>query len=274
MKPILIATDFSSAAQNAADYAVQLSKITASPIFLFHAWSLPVMSSETLIMPVTMEEIEKSQITALNEEAKRLKKKFGVKAEIIQRAGFASDEIVDCAAEIKAGMVVLGTQHKNKIGRILGSVATTFIHKNKIPALLVPENSSFSKPSVFLFATDLHISPEWKELDLLSEMATEMKATIHILNAVQENQLANVEESVAGIRLEGHLKNIPHSWHFPDDGDVVESIVKTGKEISADWIAVIPHRLSWVKQLFHKSIANRLAFETDYPILALPEQQA
>ena len=274
MKPILVATDYSDAAKNAADYAVKLSQITSSPVVLFHAWSIPVMSSETLVMPVTIEEIEKSQVTAIREEARRLEKKFGIKPQVIQRAGFAADEIGDCANEIKAGLVVMGIQHKKKLERLLGSVATTFIHKNKVPVLLIPEHAPFVKPSVFLFATDLHTTTDWKEFDLLSELASQMKAEIHVLNAVAENQMANASESNAGIKLEHHLKNIPHSWHFPDDGDIVHSIINTARTISADWISVVPHHLSWIKQLFHNSVTNRVAFEADCPILTLPEHHS
>jgi len=87
-----------------------------------------------------------------------------------------------------------------------------------------------------------------------------------------EEHAALVEESRQGIKLEERLKNVPHSWHFPSDGDVVHAISKTAKEISADWIAIVPHKRPWLKQLFHHSISNELAYNSNYPVLTLPEK--
>lgn len=272
MKSIIISTDFSPAAKNAADYAAQLSKNLDCSLVLFHAWSVPPLSAESLAVPVTIADLEQSTIMALHEEAGRLKKLWGVHVIVKENAGFAADEIGVCAEENQAGLVVMGMSHRNKLGRVLGSVATSFLHKNKFATLIIPEQINYSAPKTLLFATDLNTKRDWHEFDLLEELAGHWHAGIHILNAVAEEQMAEVNQSRDGIKLEQRLKNVPHSWHFPNDGDVVHAISKTAKEISADWIAVVPHRLSWFQQLFHHSISNELTFNSDYPVLALPEK--
>jgi nucleotide-binding universal stress UspA family protein len=274
MKTILISTDFSSAAKNAADYAAQLSRTTGSPLVLFHAWSIPALSAESLTIPVTVEDLEQITTEALLEEAGRLEKTWGVKAEQVQKAGFASDEIEICAAEKEAGIVVMGMAHREKIEQVFGSVATSVLHRSKFPALIIPEHVSFSPPKTFLFATDLQSQSDWHELDMLAEVAAHLQVGIHILNAVQEKHPVEANQSSLGIQLEQRLKEFPHSWHFPTDGDVVHAITQTAKEIEADWIAIVPHKRSWFKQLFHHSVSSELAFNANCPILALPEGKA
>ena len=207
-------------------------------------------------------------------EAERLQKKWHVKAEIKQKIGFAAEEIGNCAIENKAGIVIMGMEHRKKIGRVLGSVSVAFLHRNEFPALIIPENVSFHTPKTFLFATDLHSKAEWKEFDLLEELASYFHAGIHILNAVEKEYAGDVSESKLGIKLEDRLKNFPHTWHFPNDGDVVHAISKEAKKISADWIAVVPHQLPWFKNLFHHSVSNELTYTSNLPILALPEHRA
>jgi nucleotide-binding universal stress UspA family protein len=271
MKTIVIATDFSAAAKNAADYAAQFSKDTGALLVLFHCWTIPLLSSESFAVPITVNDLENVAAHSLREEAQRLQKAWGIMPEQKHKAGFAAEEIVTCAEENKAEMVIMGMSHRAKIERVFGSVATSFLHQNKFPALIVPEHVAYKRPKVLLFATDLQTKKDWKEFDLLSELASHFLAGIHILNAVQEEHLAEVNQSRSGIKLEQRLKDVPHFWHFPMDGDVVHAISKTAKEISADWIAVVPHQLPWFRQLFHHSVSSEIAFNSDYAVLALPE---
>ncbi len=272
MKTILIATDFSPTAKNAADYAAQLSKTTSSSLVLFHSFSLPPMAGDTIVLPISIDELEGGSNLALNQEAKRLQKLWKVKVEVKQKMGFASDEIGICARECSAQLVVLGMQPQNKINRFLGNVTTSFLHKNQFPTLIIPENVPYKHPSIFLFATDLHSEVNLMGFNVLIELVGNFGGGIHVLNVVREKQIVNAAESRVGIILEEQFKNFPHHWHFPNDGNVVHAISKTANEISADWIAVVPHKLPWFKQLFHHSVSNELAFSTNYPILALPEE--
>jgi len=275
MKPILIATDFSPAATNAADYAAQLSKLMGAPLVLFHAWSLPVMTGETLAMPVTIDDIEKEQAIAVRKEAQRIENTWGVKVDPQEKAGFAADEIVDYCREHNIGMVIMGIRHHtSKMGRWLGSVSTAFIGRSEVPALIIPEGKTFHQPSTLLFATDLHTQTGWKEFDTLKDIAEKLKSEVHIVNAVETVSEVETTEGRSGIQLEGRLRDFPHTWHFqgPGEGTVLEAISNIAKEISADWIVAVPHHLPFLQQLFHASLTKKLAFETDRPLLVLPEQ--
>lgn len=272
MKSILLATDFSDAAKNAADYAAQLSKITGSTLVIFHAWSLPPISGETMSVPFTLVDIEKEKDAAMLAEAERIEKTWDVKPAISHVMGLAGDEIAKACKEHGAAFAVLGMRHHNKIGKILGSVTTAFIHQNIVPALIIPETSKFSNPQISLLATDLHTNGDWHEVDSLKEFAEKLKMKIHIINIREQENVTSEGESRSGIRLESRMKGISHSWHFHGDGDIAQAISKTADDISADWIVVVPHRLPWAKQLFHSSVTNKLAFDTTRPLLALPER--
>ena len=273
MKPIIVATDYSPAAKNAADYAAQLAKTTSSRLIVFHAWTLPAVTGEGMLLPVTIDNLEDDHSAAVKAEAIRLEKDWGIPVESWQSAGFAADELAACCRENNARLVVMGMEHRGGVGRLFGSVTTAFIGKKLIPVLVVPENATFSYPKTMLLATDLHTSGDWQELEMLKEIAERFGSDIHILNAVEEAHVPGVQESLSGIRLEGRLREVPHTWHFADEGDVFQAISHTATEISADWIVVIPHRHPWLQQLFHASLTKKLAFESTRPLLALPEKE-
>lgn len=273
MKSILLATDFSDAAKNAADYAAQLSKITGSTLVIFHVWSLPAIGGETITIPLTLIDIEKDKDAAIVAEADRIEKAWGVHAAAYHKMGFAAEEIIAACKDHGSAIAVLGMRHHTKVGKIFGSVSTAFIHQNKIPGLIIPENVKFATPKITLLATDLHTQGDWHEIDALKELAKKMSMKIHILNVREKENVTAEEESRAGIRLESRLKDVSHSWHFHGDNNIAEAIAKTADEVSADWISVVPHRLPWAKQLFHSSVTNKLAFDASRPLLALPERE-
>ncbi|HET6989767.1 MAG TPA: universal stress protein [Bacteroidia bacterium] len=273
MKSILVATDFSDAAKNATDYAAQLSKITGSTLVIFNTWALPPLTEGAVVVPTIMTDIEKAKDDAMLEETERIEKMWDVRASASHTMGFATEEIAYAAKLHGAAIVVVGMRQHNKIGKILGSVSTQLVHLNKFPVLVIPEKTGFHQPKTLLFATNLHTEQDWHEVDALKELAKKLHSGLHILNVREKEKVHTADESHAGIRLESRLKDISHSWHFPEDGDIVHAISKVSDEIGADWLVLIPHHLPWIQQLFHQSVTNKVAFVATKPLLALPERK-
>lgn len=257
---------------NAGDYAAQLAKATDSELIVFHSWQMPVPAFDTPVFPSAIEELEKTQEAAVHAEADRIGTKWGIRPRVLQRMGMAADEIDDAAAEAKAGIIVMGMRHPNAAGQVLGSIATVHLRKTRIPVLIVPENADYHRVKICLLATDLHTRNDWHELDALLMLTKQFHAGVHVLNVVSEKEVAGEDASRSGIRLENRLKEIPHSWHFPVDGDVIQAVGTTADKIEADWIAVVPHRTNWFRDLFHSSVTKKLAFRTSRPLLVLPEK--
>lgn len=272
MKPIFLATDYSHASMNAGDYAAQLAKATGSELIVFHSWQMPMPAFETPVFPSAIEELEKTQQAAVQSESDRISSKWGIKAKFIQQMGLAADEMEAAAIKSGAGIIVLGMKHPNVAGQILGSVATVHLRQTKLPVLIVPENSTYHRTKICLLATDLQTRNDWHELDALLELTKQFHTGIHILNVVGEKDVIGEDSGRSGIRLENRLKDIPHTWHFPVDGDIVQAVGTTADKVEADWIAVVPHRTSWFRDLFHSSVTKKLAFQSSRPLLVLPER--
>lgn len=272
MKPILVATDFSDAAKDAAEFGAQLAQLSGAELIVFHCWSMPIMTSDGAIVPVALDEFEEAQQKAVNAEADRIRAKYSISVKGLQQVGFAAEEIANAAKSNHAGLVLMGMKPVGAVDKIFGGVSTAVMSLSAFPVLIVPQGVSFIRPKVFLFATDLKTSNNWFELDVLKELAGFFHAGIHILNVHDETALPTAEESKAGILLDNRLKELPHTWHFPNDGDIVHGIEKATTDTEADWVCVVPHRMNWIKNIFHKSISKAVAFDTHKPLLVLPEK--
>jgi nucleotide-binding universal stress UspA family protein len=273
MKPILIATDYSPAALHAADYAAQLALATHTPLILFHSWSLPALDGGVVVGAFPVADFEKTAQEAIENEANRIEKKWGIKVTSIQSVGFAVEEIENCCRACDVGLVVMGMRQTDSIERAFGSVVTAFIKRDAFPLLVIPEKVKFKLPEKILLAADLNKKSEWKELDLLKELSTAFYSGIHILNVVpQELHAVVTMGNETGHKLETTLKKYPHSWHYEEAGDIVDGIYKTANEITAQWIAVVHRHLNWLQRIFNRSTTRQLAFATNIPLLILPEK--
>lgn len=270
MEPILLATDYTPAARNAGDYAAQLAKKTGTSLVVLHAWSPPVAMGEAGAIPFSMNEIIDSQQAAVNAEADRLARKWDIKAKGIHHMDFAPSAIADEVNAHGQSLVIMGMRKHNAAGRLLGSVATAHIHRENYSVLLIPEDVSYHEPKTILFATDLDDQPEAKGITMLRTLAEQFDATVQVVNVKAEDELWNIHETNTGLRLDKKLAKVKHDWHFPVGDNVREAVLDEAKKEKADWVAVLPHRIPWYEEIFHRSVSRKLAFTVDRPLLILP----
>lgn len=266
MKTILVPTDFSDAANNAAEYAVQMAKEMQARILLLHVYHLPVPPplSDTPIL-IEPYQLQKENGIVLREEARRLKKIARVEITCVTRLGMAVDEILE--EERNADFIVMGMRGAGKFEEtILGSIATATFRKAKIPVLVIPQNVKYKHPEKIVFACDYLPGMDMHSLDVLKEFGSAVYV-VHVTHQEEPAALnAGVEE-----RLENKLSEMEHFYYFPEKKDTVEAINEFAKVKQADMIAVVPHHYNLMERLFHKSMSKTMAFHTRLPLLALPD---
>lgn len=141
MKSILIATDFSKGAENAAGYARMLARITSRKLTYLHIVTLPVVD------PLVTSTFVNDTIDDLKTEAEdRLRKiveqdeKKGVTSDYI----ISFEDIISTINETKdVDIVVIGkTGHRTFLDRLIGSTAQGLINHIEQPLLVIPEDFS------------------------------------------------------------------------------------------------------------------------------------
>jgi nucleotide-binding universal stress UspA family protein len=156
IKKILIGIDESKYAENAAKYGFDLAKTLNAHVGLVHmiepvAMPLSTTGAETILgTPMQgFSGVEDTElIDAQNELSEniieRTAKKFGGDLEVthFNEYGSTAEGIIDCAKEFKADLIVVGTQNRSGLDRLLlGNIAEHVVRHSEIPVLVVPLGS-------------------------------------------------------------------------------------------------------------------------------------
>jgi len=140
VRRILCPVDFSEFSKHAFDHAVVLAKWYEAELVVLHV--APLLAVFPVPGGTTRENLEPFDADAM---AKELRSFVGGAAEalprlrMIVRAGAAASTILDCAREVEADLLVLGTHGRTGFERfMLGSVTEKVILKATSPVFTVP----------------------------------------------------------------------------------------------------------------------------------------
>jgi nucleotide-binding universal stress UspA family protein len=136
---ILVASDFSDSSLQALEYALLIAEKFGSELTLLHCWEAPNYSyAAGLNFPIDVTtSIERAATARLAEATAQLKLRFpGAKS--VLRAGVPWREVLTTAEELKADLIVMGTQGRQGFERaLLGSVAEKVVRMARVPVLSV-----------------------------------------------------------------------------------------------------------------------------------------
>ncbi|MCX6182281.1 MAG: universal stress protein [Bacteroidetes bacterium] len=272
MKSILIPTDFSPIANNAIAYAVEIAKLSEAKLILFHAYQLPVVSSDVdNIMPI--EDFEKTIVLGLKKNVREIQQNYGVDliVEYSSSLGIAEEEINRFAEENDVNLIVMGMEGANYLSeKIIGSTTTSLIKKATCPVLVIDKKVQYQSIKNIALACDYSKPNHKSTIKKLKEFTRLFNAKLHVINVVNEEELVpSSDEAAGGIRLEHLLEDVEHSSFYIKNNDVVDGINKFVDEESIDMLVMIPHRHTTLQNIFHEPNTKRMAFHTKVPLLTL-----
>lgn len=272
MKTILVPVDFSVASENALKYAIELAKSMEARLILFHSYRVP-MVSDTAPLIVTPDELEQSSNQLLIELDNKFKKeKAGIKTELLSKAGFAVDTILEVIEEKKPDLVVMGMKgHTNALDKLIGSNTTTIMKKTKCPVLVIPKDAKFERPFTFVLACDHKKAIAPSIVRTIKYYARLFDAKINILEIFKTEEAVTYENSVPAVLLEYTLTDYDHASHLREGDDAAEELDKYIATYKPEWLIMVPREHSGLNNLFHRSFTKQMAFHTHLPLLSIHE---
>jgi nucleotide-binding universal stress UspA family protein len=142
---ILLATDGSKEARQAAQAAAELSKDTGSDVHVAYVLPSPrelrghhVYSAE--VMKSVLEQAEGEANSFLEEQAEQVRESGGKVAETHLETGQPDKEIVRLSEELGAGTIVIGSRGLGGVRRsLMGSVSESVVRHAHCPVFVVRE---------------------------------------------------------------------------------------------------------------------------------------
>jgi nucleotide-binding universal stress UspA family protein len=272
MQTILVPTDFSPHARNAASHAAELAKTYNAKLFLFHAYMLPTPVSEVPYVMVTVDELQKENEGLIRREAEALNKEHNLEIEWLVRIGIPSDEIKVLTEEREIDLVVMGMKGVGGLDKIIGSTTVNAIRKVKTPILVVPTDSTYQPVKNVVVSIDFARDITQSCYQPLINLAQKFGANVHIIHIHKMNEVAKAEESVRRKAIDTALGSMPHEFVELEDASVVRGINDYIERHSSELLVMIAHKHSFFERLFTKNQTTTMAYQTKIPLLVLHEK--
>ncbi len=274
MKTILVATDFSTVANNAVNYATDLARHLDAKLVLLHVYSSSVAVGIPQLSGVPTRELEERILNVLTTAKNELHSKFGADLDISVACvhGYPTSGIREYAHKCSATLIVIGAQGSNSmIERSLGTVATAIVRDCDCPVIAVGRNEEFHPFEKIVLACDAYEIPSEDTLMPLKKLVAFFNAELIVLNIVQQSgTIEAYKEALMSSTVTDSFKHVKVQVHQEENMDPVTGISEYVDTHDIDLLVMIPGRHGFIERLFIEPTTNRMLFSINSPLLTLP----
>lgn len=278
LRHIIVPTDFSDNARNAATFALWLADNHRSKVTMMHVvlpgtgeLDVPVISAGDTVNRIrtaeeVMEIFKQSVLTQLAERY-RLRNEIEIDLEI--RVGAAPVELMSSIKENEVNLIVMGTRGEhNRLDELFGSVTTATIKRAPIPVLVIPGNADKIGFDVVGFATDLDSDDAmaiWQASKILQPFHPAMRVLHVDSNARGEGKAMHDFKEF----LTGRPVALQMTFHSVDGDNIETAVTDFANDHDLDLIAVHSPKRNWLERIGHHSVSRNLVLHTEVPILVM-----
>jgi nucleotide-binding universal stress UspA family protein len=278
MKTIIACTDFSPDATNAVQYAAALAAATKAKLVLFHYFDYPVAGTDLpqLNPMVIADEMDLQLERKLEGIRAELTRTYPIKIECIVRSFSLHSDLEELFHDEQADLVVMGIEGQNMVLNALANVTTATIRRGKVPVLVVPRGVAFHPLKRILFSCDNHVINNPDTLRILRDLAIVFDAHIQVLNLFELDKMSALvlkdARPSAKNSLETLLTGTRHGYTYKSEEVIDKGILYEAARSSADLVAMVSHRHSFLSTLLNQSATQRIATAISLPLLVLGEK--
>lgn len=272
MKTILIPTDFSANANNALEYAAEISHHAGASLRLLHVYT-PIVSRSNIISALITDEVEDAKKEALDKLQvfrSTLESEYpGISCKTSVSVGEAVEEILTASQSINADLIIMGTLGASNLTRTLfGSNTASVVEKSACPVLCVPAGSTFKVPKRILFATNFSFDDIQGVIKLVS-IARPFKSEImvgHVDTSTEEDEEdASMQKFVKEVEL---ATNYPKfTQKIVSDHNVSMGLDLIIQESEVDLVALSTHKRNFFEKFYNPSLTKKISLYSNIPIL-------
>jgi nucleotide-binding universal stress UspA family protein len=271
MKTIVLATDFSANATQAAHFAAQLARDQKSRLILFHAFHIwPDNPAKTGDFALSVQATRESSEKALKRLSSDLAEAVGdtLPIDCIAQEGHTMNAIRAITQARNADLLIMSTVGTApQSAQIMGSIATEMVEESNVPLLLVPPGVGYAGIKNVVLGIDLAVPPNAVALENALLFARSFGSVINVLCISQTPEDPDLRERSEHIRR--LMISQPHTLSIVAGDNVYNTLLDFSADNKADLIMMLPQSRSWLWKLFGEGETQRVARLTDVPLLAI-----
>lgn len=267
MRNILLPTDFSSNARNAAAYALQFFKDVPCTFHLLHVIPVPGDKFATKYL-TTSPEVQK-KFDELLLWLNSIKTNQDHKFSIAFTANYLIEAVRSQVLEKNIDLILMGTKGAtNKEGTIIGKHTSDVMMKVKCPVLAISENAIFKGANEILFPTDYKIPYGANMLRTLFKVISMSNASMKVLE-IYNNKGEPTEDQLTNKKfLQTFFEpNVPAlQTYYPRSNSNSESLFAAN---NPDMIVMAAKNLNICHKLLRNHQSEHIPFINQLPLLVL-----
>ena len=278
MQSIIVPTDFSPGAYNAARYALALAAdVQATKIILYNAYQ-PYISENPEMDVLLVQEV--TEFKKISEEGLgRMKEKIqaevpsSIELELASEYSLIANGIIGACEKYNAGLVVMGiTGAENKLEEaIIGSNAVDVARDSKIPVIIVPANAEYEKLQKVLLAVDFKKVAETTPVSEIKKLLDSTNAQLDVLHVEADARSARIDLDHEKKAFNSLFSNYNPQYHFIESENFTDAINDFAVNNSSNLIIVIPKKHGLFEGIFKRSHTKALAFHSHIPVMSIHE---
>ncbi|MCQ2219464.1 MAG: universal stress protein [Paludibacteraceae bacterium] len=283
LKTILIPVDFSDYSTKAYEMGFHLAAKSNAEVVMLHAYYNPSFNTmpigdvinydggpeEDNIKQKMEQDIEAQKIEINDKIAKGLLP--NVNYHFVLREGVPEEEISRYAKNHNPLIIIMGTRGKDKKDQdLIGSVTAEIIDHSLVPVFAIPENTmmnGFDDIKSIAYATNFD-DKDLVAFDKLMQVMKPFKFKMHFIHYVQKED-AWSEIKLSGIKdyFAKYYPNQEIAYEILRGGDMLTTIDNYIKKNNIDVIALTTHKRNIFTRLFNPSVARKMVFHSNTPML-------
>ena len=290
-KKILIPVDFSSYSIKACEFGFKLAQVYNAEVILLHVYFTPVYTSSLPYGDVFNYQISDDETVRtilqkvhidLNHLSDTVKNKIAsgefprVKYTCVLREGIPEEEILRYSKEQMPGIIIMGTRGRSqKDADLLGSVTAEVIERSRIAVLAIPEDTPFND---FTSVKRIGFITNFDQRDLIAfdnfvKTLEPFNFTVSLLYLAEAKDAKDAWNKIklAGIKdyFLNQYPNLEIKYDVVINDDLLENLDKYIDESKIDVITIISYKRNIFARLFNPSIAKKVIFHSDTPLLVI-----
>jgi nucleotide-binding universal stress UspA family protein len=280
MEAILLPTDFSATAKNAAGYALQLAaQLGVKKLVLYHSYEIPV-TIDPLVPGIQMLDIEtlkadsEKNLAGFELEIKAFANDIAI--EKISEYGALTSGLDDVCTKTHAGLVVMGITGGGMLEeKLIGSNTISVAKHTRVPVIIVPTDTQFTRISKIMLTSDFDSSDKAIPVEQVRKVVAMTGAKLFVFDNDDEPDEYDIKypsktmgENYALYPL---LQDIEPEYHFSQNKNYTEAINEFALEYRIDLIITIHKKHSFFESLFSPGHTKMLAFHSHVPLMVVHE---
>lgn len=272
MKTILVATDYSPAADNAVDYAARVARAANATLILFNVFKLSVHASNSMASTGSINQLFGKSEERLADASIEVAARYGITAKWHLGKDNTIDSLKEYAHHNQVDLVVMGIESNLIEYRWFGNTTTEAIGLMQFPLLVVPNDIQFNGIKHITYACEASYLKDGCELGTLKQFLNVFNAKLDVFHVITEGRGGGNEEMEQ--LMDRILHDVPHSYRYVHSPKVDEGIEIGLNQTPTDLLVMIPDKLGFFESLVKGSNTNQMTVKTRVPMLVIPNEVA